>query len=74
MLKGIAASSGVVVAKAYKLVQPQLTIVRKTVNVNEELELFEAALVKTRHDIETIKEKAVGRLSDDDLAIFDANL
>lgn len=74
MLKGIAASSGVVVAKAYKLVQPQLTIVRKTVDVNEELERFEAALVKTRHDIETIKEKAVGRLSDEDLAIFDAHL
>ncbi len=74
MLKGIAASSGVVVAKAYKLVQPQLTIVRKTVDVNEELERFEAALVKTRTDIETIKEKAVGRLSDDDLAIFDAHL
>lgn len=74
MLKGIAASSGVVVAKAYKLVQPQLEISRKTADVQTELKRFEEALVKTRRDIETIKSKAVGRLSDDELAIFDAHL
>lgn len=74
MLKGIAASSGVVVAKAYKLVQPQLVITRKTANVEEELKRFEEALIKTREDITLIKEKAVGRLSDEELAIFDAHL
>ena len=74
MLKGIAASSGVVVAKAYKLVQPVLNISRRSVDVEPELLKFEEALVKTRNDIQTIKEKAVGRLSDDDLAIFDAHL
>lgn len=74
MLKGIAASSGVVVAKAYKLVQPVLNITRRSVEVEPELLKFEEALVKTRNDIQTIKEKAVGRLSDDDLAIFDAHL
>jgi len=73
MLKGIAASSGVVVAKAYKLVQPVLNISRRNVEVEPELLKFEEALVKTRNDIQTIKEKAVGRLSDDDLAIFDAH-
>ena len=74
MLKGIAASSGIVVAKAYKLVQPVLNITRRSVDVETELLKFEEALVKTRNDIQTIKEKAVGRLSDDDLAIFDAHL
>ena len=74
MLKGIAASSGVVVAKAYKMVQPVFEITKKSANVEEELARFELALIKTREDIESIKSKAVGRLSDDELAIFDAHI
>ena len=46
MLKGIAASSGVVVAKAYKLVQPVLNISRRSVDVEPELLKFEEALSK----------------------------
>lgn len=74
MLKGIAASSGVVVAKAYKLEQPVLNITRKTVDVDSELVKFSAAILKTQKDIESIKTKAIGRLSDEELAIFDAHL
>lgn len=74
MLKGIAASSGVVVAKAYKMVQPVLDITKKQANVEEELKRFSEAVVKTRTDIESIKAKAVGRLTDEELAIFDAHL
>ncbi len=74
MLKGIAASSGVVVAKAYKMVQPVFEITKKTANVEEELAKFEAAILKTREDIERIKAKAVGKLSDEELAIFDAHI
>lgn len=74
MLKGIAASSGVVVAKAYKMVQPVFEITKKSANVEEELARFELALIKTREDIESIKSKAIGRLSDDELAIFDAHI
>lgn len=74
MLKGIAASSGIVVAKAYKLQPPVLNIERKTVDVEAELKRFHAAIEKTQRDIEAIKTKAIGRLSDDDLAIFDAHL
>ncbi len=59
MLKGIAASSGVVVAKAYKLVNPEVVVTRKTAVVEEELKRFEEALVKTRLDIEGIKARAV---------------
>lgn len=74
MLKGIAASSGVVVAKAYKMVQPVFEITKKSANVEEELAKFEAALIKTREDIESIKAKAVGKLSEEELAIFDAHI
>lgn len=74
MLKGIAASSGVVVAKAYKMVQPVFEIIKKTANVEEELAKFEAAILRTRADIESIKAKAVGKLSDEELAIFDAHI
>ena len=74
MLKGIAASSGVVVAKAYKLEQPTVNVVRRTAEVQVEIDKFKAAIVKTQHDIETIKAKAVGKLTDDELAIFDAHI
>lgn len=74
MLKGIAASSGVVVAKAYKMVQPELNIIRQSADPTTELKRLEEAVLKTRSDIEVIKEKAVGRLSDEELAIFDAHI
>jgi phosphotransferase system enzyme I (PtsI) len=74
MLKGIAASSGVVVAKAYKLEQPTINVVRRSADVEKEIANFKAALVKTQRDIEIIKTKAVGKLTDDELAIFDAHI
>jgi len=74
MLKGIAASSGVVIAKAYKLEQPVLSVTRRSVNAETELVKFQEALEKTRADIERIKAKAVGKLNEEDLAIFDAHI
>ena len=44
MLKGIAASSGVVMAKAYKLEQPVLEITRKEADPEVELVRFRAAI------------------------------
>jgi phosphotransferase system enzyme I (PtsI) len=74
MLKGIAASSGVVLAKAYKLEQPVLDIVKKEVDPALEIVHFHECLEKTKKDILVIQEKAKGRLSDEELAIFDAHL
>ncbi len=74
MLKGIAASSGVVVAKAYKLEQPTIKVVRRDVDAEKEIANFKKALIKTQKDIETIKAKAVGKLTDEELAIFDAHI
>lgn len=75
MLKGIAASSGVCVAKVYKLVSPKVVIEKKTnVVAADEIAKFEAALEKTIKDIEGVKERAAKRLKAEELAVFDAHL
>ena len=74
MLKGIAASQGIAVAKAYKLVQPVLDIQKKDADPEEELKKLDAAFKKTVADIEHIKEVASKHLKEEELAIFDAHL
>ncbi len=75
MLKGIAASAGYAIAKVYKLEQPVVTIEKKEgVNPTAEINKFNAALEKTKADIEAIKAQAEGKLSDEELAVFDAHL
>lgn len=74
MLKGIAASSGVAIAKVYKLEQPVVEIVKREANTEEEIKKFNDALEKTKADIEVIKGKAAARLSEEELAVFDAHL
>ena len=74
MLKGIAASQGVAVAKVYKLEQPVLEIVRKEAAPEEELAKLDAAFKKTVEDIEKIKEVASKSLAAEELAVFDAHL
>ncbi|WP_276813789.1 phosphoenolpyruvate--protein phosphotransferase [Faecalibaculum rodentium] len=74
MLKGIAASAGVNVAKAYKLEQPEVVIEKKEGEPAAELQKFDDALAKTVKDIQGVKERAAKRLSDEELAVFDAHL
>ena len=74
MLKGIAASQGIAIAKVYKLEQPVLEIVRKDANPEEELAKLDAAFKKTVEDIEKIKEVASKSLAAEELAVFDAHL
>ncbi len=74
MLKGIAASAGISIAKAYKLESPKVEIVKKDGDPAAEVEKFNAALEKTKKDIEGVKERAAKRLSEEELAVFDAHL
>ena len=60
MLKGIAASSGIAIAKVYKLQQPVLNIEKKECDSATEVAKFQAALVKTQADIEAVKAKTFG--------------
>ena len=74
MLKGIAASAGISIAKAYKLESPKVEIVKKEGDPAVEVEKFNAALEKKKKDIEGVKERAAKRLSEEELAVFDAHL
>ena len=74
MLKGIAASSGVAIGKAYKLEQPVITFKETKGTVEEELAIFKNAIAKTISDIEKVKERAAANLSAEELAVFDAHL
>ena len=55
MLKGIAASSGVAIGKAYKLEQPQIVMKEEKGTVEDELAIFDKAIQKTIADIEMSK-------------------
>ncbi len=73
MLKGIAASSGIAIAKVFKLEHPTLDIVEEKANADEEIQTLENAVEKSKSDIQTIQKKAKGKLSEEELAIFDAH-
>lgn len=75
MLKGIAASSGIVIGKAYKLESPIIDIKNEIkTSVEDEKDRFQKALEKTVNDINKVKERAKTNLSEKELAIFDAHL
>ena len=74
MLKGIAASQGIAIAKVYKLEPPVLSITQREADVDEELKKLDAAFSKTVADIEKIKEIASANLAEEELAVFDAHL
>ena len=74
MLKGIAASQGIAIAKVYKLEPPVLDIQRREANPEEELKKLADAFKKTVEDVEKIKEVASKSLAPEELAVFDAHL
>ena len=64
MLKGIAASDGVAVAKAYLLVQPDLTFSKTTVeDTSAEESRLDDALAKSTEELQQIREKAAQPLA-----------
>ncbi|WP_282140146.1 phosphoenolpyruvate--protein phosphotransferase [Cytobacillus oceanisediminis] len=74
-LNGIAASSGIAIAKAYRLVEPDLSFDRETVeNAVQEVERFQSALAESKGELEVIRDNAHKELGADKAAIFDAHL
>lgn len=74
-LQGIAASSGIAIAKAYRLVEPDLSFEKTSVeNVESEISRFQEALNKAKSELEAIREKANKELGADKAAIFEAHL
>ncbi|WP_142422455.1 phosphoenolpyruvate--protein phosphotransferase [Enterococcus durans] len=75
MLKGIAASDGVAVAKAYLLVQPDLTFSKTTVeDTSAEESRLDDALAKSTEELQQIREKAAQSLGEEEAQVFDAHL
>ncbi|MGM0156845.1 phosphoenolpyruvate-protein phosphotransferase [Enterococcus sp. AZ191] len=75
MLKGIAASDGVAVAKAYLLVQPDLTFSKTTVeDTSAEESRLDDALANSTEELQQIREKAAQSLGEAEAQVFDAHL
>ncbi|AIM17511.1 phosphoenolpyruvate--protein phosphotransferase [Neobacillus sedimentimangrovi] len=74
-LNGIAASNGIAMAKAYRLVEPDLNFEKKTVeDSTAEVERFRQAMAKAKSELELIRERAEQELGADKAAIFEAHL
>jgi len=75
ILKGIAASNGIAIAKAYRLVEPDLSFSKKTIeDTDGEIARFRAAMDAAKSELEVIRERAGSELGADKAAIFDAHL
>ncbi|MGJ3802064.1 phosphoenolpyruvate--protein phosphotransferase [Limosilactobacillus mucosae] len=75
IIKGIAASDGIGIAKAYTLIEPDLSFEKKTIDdPATEYQRIEAAFDQSISELATIKQNAKSRLSDEELEVFDAHI
>ncbi|HHC5746817.1 TPA: phosphoenolpyruvate--protein phosphotransferase [Staphylococcus aureus] len=76
LIKGIAASDGVAIAKAYLLVEPDLTFDKneKVTDVEREVAKFNNAIEASKVELTKIRNNAEVQLGADKAAIFDAHL
>ncbi|HFN9214462.1 TPA: phosphoenolpyruvate--protein phosphotransferase [Staphylococcus aureus] len=76
LIKGIAASDGVAIAKAYLLVEPDLTFDKneKVTDVEGEVAKFDSAIEASKVELTKIRNNAEVQLGADKAAIFDAHL
>ena len=75
IIKGIAASDGIGIAKAYLLIDPDLSFEKKKINDPvAEYDRVEKAFSASIADLATIKQNAKSRLSDEELEVFDAHI
>jgi len=74
-INGIAASSGIAIAKAYQLATPDLSFEKKTINnPSEEIERLNQALETSKSELERIKEHTKNSLGNEHAEIFSAHL
>ncbi|WP_462271512.1 phosphoenolpyruvate--protein phosphotransferase [Ligilactobacillus agilis] len=75
MLKGIAASDGIAAAKAYMLVQPNLSFTETSIDDPEaEVKRLDDALAASKKELELIKAKATENLGAEEAEVFEAHL
>jgi phosphotransferase system enzyme I (PtsI) len=74
-LQGIAASDGIAIAKAYMLVQPDLSFTKTTVeDTAAEAARFDAAIEASNSDLQLIRAKAAESLGEEEAQVFDAHM
>jgi len=74
-LSGIAASNGIAIGKAYRLVEPNLSFEKKSIeNASAEVDRFRQAIEKAKSELEAIRDRAKVELGADKAAIFEAHL
>ncbi|WP_028389985.1 phosphoenolpyruvate--protein phosphotransferase [Bacillus cihuensis] len=74
-LKGIGASAGIAIAKAYRLEEPELVVEKCVIDsIEAEVQRFDAALKQSTSELEQIKAHAFKELGEDKAAIFAAHL
>lgn len=74
-LNGIAASNGIAIAKAYRLVEPDLTFTKTIVkDLGAEVSRFHHALEISKSELTQIRDRADIELGKDKAAIFEAHL
>ena len=75
LLNGIAASNGIAIAKAYRLIEPDLSFSKTSVaNAEEEAARFQGAVATSKAELQAIRDMADKELGADKAAIFDAHL
>ncbi|MBI5972113.1 phosphoenolpyruvate-protein phosphotransferase (PTS system enzyme I) [Staphylococcus caledonicus] len=75
LINGIAASDGVAIAKAYLLVEPDLSFANeKVTDTDAEIQKFRNALEASKIELTKIRNNAEKQLGPDKAAIFDAHL
>ncbi|WP_042142758.1 phosphoenolpyruvate--protein phosphotransferase [Paucisalibacillus sp. EB02] len=74
-IQGIAASSGIAIAKAYQLVTPDLSYTKKTIdNPDSEVKRLDEAVAISKQELEKIKEHTLKELGAEHAEIFSAHL
>ncbi|WP_313802754.1 phosphoenolpyruvate--protein phosphotransferase [Cytobacillus sp.] len=74
-IKGVAASNGIALANAYCLVEPDLSFEKiEITNIEAELDRLQAAISKTKLELEDIRDSAMLKFGEERAAIFSAHL
>lgn len=74
-LKGIAASDGIATAKAYMLVQPDLSFDQTSIkDADAEVQRLHSALEQSTSDLKLIRDKAAESLGEEEAQVFDAHM
>lgn len=74
-INGIAASSGIAIAKVYELKEPDLNFEKYVIdNPEKEIERLESALEISRKELEKIKEHTLNEMGEEHAEIFSAHL